>query len=89
MKHGDRYTTSLPFELLAKAALRRFQVLSAFHGSEKLQIDPEALAARAARVRTVRDGLRWFDWSRYSQRQQRRMKLGGLRGAIIYQGPIG
>lgn len=89
MKHLDRYATSLPFELLAKAALRRAHVLSAFHGRKELKIDDEALLSKAAQVRTLHDGLRWFDWSRYSQRQGRRMKLGGLRGSIIYQGPIG
>lgn len=32
--------------------------------------------------------LRWFDWGRYSQRQQQEMQLGGLLGSVQLQGNL-
>jgi hypothetical protein len=32
------------------------------------------------------DNLYWFDWKRYSKRQNRKMTLGGLMGEIIFEG---
>ena len=34
------------------------------------------------------EGLRWFDWGRYSQRQQQEMQLGGLLGSVHLQGDL-
>ena len=34
------------------------------------------------------EGLRWFDWGRYSQRQQQEMQLGGLLGSVLLQGDL-
>jgi len=33
--------------------------------------------------------LKWFDWERYSARQDTRMKLGGVIGRIAFKGEIG
>jgi len=30
----------------------------------------------------------WYDWERYSSRQDRRMKLGGFVGEITYLGDL-
>jgi CRISPR/Cas system endoribonuclease Cas6 (RAMP superfamily) len=33
--------------------------------------------------------LRWFDWERYSNRQNTRMFMGGMIGSITYEGDLG
>ena len=45
-----------------------------------------AAAAAAERLRDERQ-LRWFDWTRYSSRQQQEMALGGVVGAWRLNGP--
>ncbi|RKY70285.1 MAG: hypothetical protein DRQ24_09550, partial [Candidatus Latescibacterota bacterium] len=37
-------------------------------------------------VQVKASDLRWFDWTRYSSRQNRRMKLGGVLGEICFEG---
>jgi hypothetical protein len=42
----------------------------------------------AARVRTVEQDLKWFDWERYSSRQRTTMRLGGLVGRVTFEGGL-
>jgi len=44
---------------------------------------------RAESVRVVRNQTRWHDWSRYSGRQKRQVKMGGVVGRMSYEGDIG
>lgn len=44
---------------------------------------------RAEKVRIVDADLRWFDWRRYSFRQDKAMLMGGMVGSVTYEGKIG
>jgi valyl-tRNA synthetase len=46
--------------------------------------DYSALTEAAGKVETISSNLRWKDWTRYSSRQDRRMKLGGVVGNIVF-----
>jgi hypothetical protein len=59
-----------------------------FHCGERLDVDFLGLIERAKAVRLVADRTRWRDWTRYSSRQDRRMKLGGLVGEAEYEGAL-
>ncbi len=76
------------FDLLAGNLLRRLENLVRFHcGGE----DPwvyGSLLEDAAGVELVRNETRWHDWERYSNRQDRRMKLGGIVGRAAYRGRL-
>ena len=50
--------------------------------------DFAALSTQAAGITLQGEGLRWFDWGRYSQRQQQEMQLGGLLGSVQLQGDL-
>jgi hypothetical protein len=76
----------LGFELLARNLPRRVSLLAAVHGCAPLELDFRALIALAGRVEARASALRWQDWERYSNRQQTKMKLGGLVGEIEYAG---
>jgi len=41
-----------------------------------------------ATIKIRENKLDWYDWERYSSRQNSRMKLGGLIGSITYEGEI-
>ena len=46
------------------------------------------LPAVAQAVATDETGLRWFDWERYSSRQDQKMLMGGLVGRVRYTGDL-
>ena len=48
--------------------------------------DVEGFVRDAEDVEAITNNLHWIDWERYSNRQQTKMKLGGLIGEITYRG---
>jgi len=76
------------FATLATALLRRISVLAEVHCGHRQALEPREILAPAARVKVVESGLRWYDWERYSARQQGRMALGGFVGRITFAGDL-
>lgn len=68
---------------------RRYQLLADIHlGTQAPQLDFGMLAEKAEAIQLKPHELRWFDWGRYSQRQHREMKLGGLLGEFSLLGRL-
>ncbi len=68
---------------------RRWQLLMDIHlGSQAPQQDFSTLVTQAEAIRLDASDLRWFDWGRYSQRQQQEMKFGGLTGSLHLHGEL-
>ena len=86
LKNEGRYTRQLDFSLLVRALLRRASDLARFHCGAELDLDYRQWIEQAAAISTVTTTLRWHDWERYSQRQERKMKLGGLVGEVEFAG---
>ena len=86
LKAEGRYVRQLDFSLLVRALLRRTSDLARFHCGAELDLDYRQWVEQAAGVSTVTTTLRWHDWERYSQRQERKMKLGGLVGEVEFAG---
>ena len=57
---------------------KRISLLSEFH-AQPLNLDFEYLIALLSQVEDSKN-LKWQDWTRYSSRQQQKMKLGGVVG---------
>ena len=89
LKFQNHLQAELPFHVLVRACLRRVSLLFTWFGEGEPRLDYKGLIARAQEVEVVRSSLHWFDWPRYSQRQEQAMLLGGLVGAITYQGNLG
>ena len=71
------------------ALARRYQLLCDVHlGANAPQLDFAALVAHAEKISVDASALRWFDWGRYSQRQQQEMHLGGLIGSLQLMGDL-
>lgn len=71
------------------ALARRHQLLRDVHlGAAAPQYNFKTLAAQAAAIEWHAPDLRWFDWGRYSQRQQQEMQLGGLLGKVQLRGDL-
>jgi len=88
LKFEERLTDDLAFHILLRNLLRRLSALSYFHCGKRLALDFRGLIERAGMVRVTARALRWFDWERYSHRQETKMKLGGFVGEITFQGAL-
>ncbi|HYL97917.1 MAG TPA: CRISPR system precrRNA processing endoribonuclease RAMP protein Cas6 [Blastocatellia bacterium] len=73
------------FDLLVRSLLRRISMLMLVHGRGRFEVDYKGLISRASEVRIRSTALRWWDFERYSNRQQTKMKLGGFVGEIEYE----
>ncbi len=62
--------------------LRRISMISYFHTDTPLETDFAALTAHARTVQFNSQQLKWYDWTRYSSRQQTEMNMGGLIGSV-------
>jgi CRISPR-associated endoribonuclease Cas6 len=86
--YGGSLTDSLHFHVLLRVLLRRLSNLAYFHCGTDLQLDFRGLIAAAEQIQTAESRLRWYDWERYSSRQDARMKLGGFLGRVTYTGDL-
>lgn len=86
IKHMRKLDTKLEFETIIKNLLRRIWMLSTIYGDEKLPFEYEEIIKKSRKVKAQDAKLSWFDWERYSRRQDERMNLGGLIGYKIFKG---
>lgn len=77
------------FHVIIRSLIRRIALLSYFHcGGDPTEFDFRGLIASAMDIKTETSMLRWYDWERYSSRQDVQMKLGGFIGDTIFTGNI-
>ncbi|MBI5605219.1 MAG: CRISPR system precrRNA processing endoribonuclease RAMP protein Cas6 [Deltaproteobacteria bacterium] len=88
LKFDNRLQADLPFHVLIRAALRRIALLCNHFGDGEPALDYKGLVARAEKVEVGNSSLGWFDWKRYSNRQEQSMLMGGMVGEIAYQGDL-
>ena len=89
LKFDNHFQEKLPFSLLVRAMLRRISSLFETYDNGEPQLDYRGLVERTKQIETCQDDLHWFDWQRYSNRQEAKMLMGGMIGSITYQGKIG
>lgn len=78
----------LPFPVLIRSLIRRITALLNIYGEGEPELDYSDLAQKAQHVMVKDNQLTWFDWQRYSARQDKKMFMGGLTGEIEYQGDL-
>jgi CRISPR-associated endoribonuclease Cas6 len=87
--YNGHLTLDLEFHIFMRNLLRRLALLSYFHcGEDPSAWDFRGLIEQAEKVRVKEHGLMWYDWERYSGRQDTRMKMGGFVGKITFEGNI-
>lgn len=74
------------FRGLIANLLRRYSMISYFHNHRSIELDFKQLVAQAGQVHHRAADLRWHDWARYSSRQRKRIKMGGVVGQVEYLG---
>ena len=88
LKFDNRLEGTLPFHIFTRAMLRRISSLCNFHGDGEPALDYKGLVERAKSVETIESCLRWYDWKRYSNKQDRSMLMGGMVGNVTYSGDL-
>jgi hypothetical protein len=86
--YGEALTPQPEFHILIRTLLRRLSNLAYFHCGTELDLNFRGLITAAEQIETVHSDLRWYDWERYSARQDTRMKLGGFVGKVTYRGDL-
>ena len=51
-------------------------------------MDFRGLIEKAATVKQTQSDIRWYNWKRYSTRQEAWMSLGGIVGSVLYEGDL-
>ncbi|HTG35948.1 MAG TPA: CRISPR system precrRNA processing endoribonuclease RAMP protein Cas6 [Thermoanaerobaculia bacterium] len=87
-KERGHLSTTLDFRSLVLAMVRRTLELAWFHvPGAAIDWTFRPLLDRAATLRST-PNLAWHDWDRYSNRQQRKVTLGGLLGTLHLEGDL-
>jgi len=79
-------TDDFNFGIFFNTLLRRQSMISYFHTDSPLEIDFAALTTKARTVEFSALQLDWFDWTRYSSRQETEISMGGLVGTVELAG---
>ena len=88
MKLNKWYVSVPEFPVLIRSLLSRISSLAYFYCDEKLNVDYKQMIEDAKKVEIQERHIGWFDWERYSTRQQASMKLGGIVGRVTYTGNL-
>jgi len=88
LKFQNRLEAALPFHVLTRAMLRRISSLGAYYGNGEPPLDYRGLVERAKSVEINTASLTWFDWKRYSNKQDQSMLMGGIVGRVRYSGDL-
>ena len=83
-KNGSYVSDDNVLGEFAASVLRRFLLMRRYHGPGPVEEDLGELFRTARELRAERTSLRWHDWSRFSNRQQTKMQMGGLVGEILF-----
>ena len=88
LKFDGNLSPKPEFHILFRNLLRRISLLSYFHCDAELDLDFKGLIERSREVKVQKDKLQWFDWERYSTRQDTKMMMGGFIGSITFEGDL-
>ena len=84
LKYQEHFIKDLEFHILIRNLLRRISLVSYFHCGKELKVNFKDLIEKAKTVKRQDSSLTWYDWERYSSRQNTRMMLGGFTGRVTF-----
>jgi len=85
--YNNRLTLELEFHIFLRNLLRRLSLIHYFHSNDgPVSFDFAGLIKKAGEIKVLTSNLRWYDWERYSGRQERKINMGGFVGDITFEG---
>lgn len=88
LKHGGEFARRPEFHVLVRTLLRRLSSLSYFHCGQRWEADYRGIIEQAKGIELARADVRWAQWERFSGRQEKRIKMGGVVGTLTYRGEL-
>ena len=88
IRYQNKLCDDPQFHILIRNLLRRLSSLNYFHCNQKLDLPFKEIIEKAESIELVDNQTGWHDWSRYSGRQKKQMKLGGMAGIANYEGDL-
>jgi len=76
------------FHVVISSLLRRLANLAYFHSQVELELDFRGIIDRAKEIEMLNGSVKWYDWERYSARQDTKIKMGGFTGNVEYEGDL-
>lgn len=89
LKQKGDLVTRFSFPLFFARLAQRLSLLASFYERNPDLPDLTPLISQAHLIQVAPRHLRWYDWERYSRRQDTTMKFGGLVGRVVLSGPLG
>ncbi len=87
--HRNELVRNIPYDLFIRTLLRRISLLGRIHCESDWDLPYKDILNQAEHeVKMVESNIRWYNWERYSNRQQTRMNMGGIVGTLIYGGEL-
>ena len=86
LQNREVTTKTFTFYAFLSVLMRRISMLQRFHANQPLAMDFKTLSLTAREVDVLSSTLEWADWSRYSSRQKKLVRMGGLVGEVILDG---
>lgn len=85
----NKLVSQLSYELFVRNLLRRISLLGRIHCESDWELPYGEIITQATNgVRMVNNQLSWHSMERYSNRQRRKMNIGGFVGTVSYEGEI-
>jgi hypothetical protein len=88
MKWEGSYILEPEFHIVLRNTVRRITSLLYLHHDLLLDINFRTIYDEASKIQLVHQKVEWIDWERFSNRQQERIKLGGIVGEAKYLGEL-
>ncbi len=89
LKYRNHFIDRLEFSVFIARLIDRFEALSGSSPEGCPWLNGKTvreLIGLAKNVRIAAHPAQWLDWTRYSARQNTRLKMGGVKGKVIYEG---
>jgi hypothetical protein len=89
LKYAGRLLKDGPaFHAILRRLLDRLAALSLYYHNIPLTLDMREWKRHAEQIHLIESHVTPYDWERYSNRQQTRMRLGGVLGTVTYEGEL-
>jgi len=88
LKQDNTLQRDLPFHVLIRAALRRISSLEKAYGQGDPTLDYSGLVQMAEEIGTTESTIHWKELLRFSNRQEKKVSLGGMAGFVEYRGDL-
>lgn len=87
IREKEVYVKVLEFIILIKSILLRISGISKnLLDIEDNKLDTKKILKETELIKIKERNTNWYNWVRYSNRQKRKINMGGIKGEIIYNG---